>query len=348
MSHDLSASGAPKVVFDMARALIGAGWHVLVLSPLDGPFRERLLGLGADVMIEPLVLAADPAVVALARNFDVVIGNTVLSWRLLPALAPFTRVFLYAHETGLVAELGAAEPGFAEALLSGDGVWSGSERSAAALRAVGVPALVLEYGVEALETPVAAVRGQGVSIAVLATIEPRKGQDLAVKAFPLLPPAIRARCRMRLHGRPHDPVFVGAITDLVAAEAQITIGPELDLQGYRQALAAADIVLCPSRDDTLPLISLDALAAGKVLICSREVGTAAYLEDGVSGFVLEANFPEEIASVLSRAVTERRRWGEIGEAARGVAREHFSARRFEERLLGLVGAGAELAVGAAD
>src|SRR6185312_2142891 len=117
ISHDLSASGAPKIVFDMAGVLLASGRHVLVMSRADGPFRAKLLALG-------------PAVVEMARNFDLVVANTVLCWRLLPALAPFTRVFLYAHETGLADEIAAAEPGFAPALEAGAGLWAGSERSA--------------------------------------------------------------------------------------------------------------------------------------------------------------------------------------------------------------------------
>ncbi|HYZ61099.1 MAG TPA: glycosyltransferase [Acetobacteraceae bacterium] len=336
VSHDLSASGAPLVAYAVARTLLDAGRHVLVMSPVDGPFRASLLALGADVMIEPRVLWADPEVIAVARNFDLVVTNTVLTWRLLPALAPFTRAYLYAHETGLTTEIGAADPGFAAALAQAAGVWAGSERSAAALRALGADPVVLEYGVDLPDPKLLQVRGREIVIAVLATLEPRKGQDLAIKAFAQLPAGLRERCRLRLHGRPHDLPFTQAIKDLARSEPRIEIGPELDLEAYRRALAAADIVLCPSRDDTLPIVSLDALAAGKVLVVSRDVGTSAYLQDGVSGFVLEANHPDDIASVLGRIIAQRQRWPEIGEAARRVFQEQFSRARFEGRLLALL------------
>ena len=142
---------------------------------------------------------------------------------------------------------------------------------------------------------------------------------------------------MRLYGRPHDLPFAAAITDIARPEPRIEIGGELDFDGYRAALAAADIVLCPSRDDTLPVVSLDALAAGKILVVSQEVGTSAYLEDGVSGFVLPRNHPEDIAETLSRIAAARIRWPEIGQAAQRVFREHFSTGRFAGRLLGLLG-----------
>ena len=339
ISHDLSGSGAPKIVFDMARTLIGAGWQVVVMSPCDGPYRERLLAAGADVIIEPMALEPSGAVIDLARNFDVVIGNTVLSWRLAPALSGFTRVFLYAHETALVEELHASQPDFAGALRLAACVWAGSGRAAAPLQRIGAEPVVLEYGVETpASSPKSGPPSGAITVAVLATIEPRKGQDLAVKAFPLLPPELRACCWLRVNGRVNDPGFAQAIQDIAAPEPRIVIGPELGLDGYRQALAAADIILCPSRDDTLPLVSLNALAEGKVLICSAEVGTAAYLTDGVSGFILSANHPDEIAAVLARAIAARERWPEIGAAAQAVFQNNFSEARFERRLLALLDA----------
>ena len=92
-------------------------------------------------------------------------------------------------------------------------------------------------------------------------------------------------------------------------------------------------MLCPSRNDTLPLVSLNALAEGKILICSKETGTSKYITDGVSGFVLERNHPEVIASTLERVVGHVNEWDEIGRAARRVFLENFSKEHFRRRLL---------------
>jgi glycosyltransferase involved in cell wall biosynthesis len=98
-------------------------------------------------------------------------------------------------------------------------------------------------------------------------------------------------------------------------------------------MAEADIVLVPSRDDTLPLVSLNALAAGKVLVCSRETGTSEYLESAVSGYVLAENTPAGIAATLSALLENPEMWPEIGRAARQVFDMRFSRSQFEARLL---------------
>ena len=56
LSHDLTESGAPRAAFDVARALHDAGHFVVVASPSDGPYRERLRKIGVDVIVDKLLL----------------------------------------------------------------------------------------------------------------------------------------------------------------------------------------------------------------------------------------------------------------------------------------------------
>jgi glycosyltransferase involved in cell wall biosynthesis len=100
------------------------------------------------------------------------------------------------------------------------------------------------------------------------------------------------------------------------------------MPGYRAAMLACDAVCVPSRDDTLPLVSLDALGAGRVLMCTATTGTAAYLADGTSGFVAAAPDADAIAAMLARAVADRARWEEIAADGRAVFDRAFGQAPF--------------------
>src|SRR5438552_2932154 len=52
LSHDLSESGAPRAAYDIARTLSAGGHFVVVASPIDGPYRERLRAVGVNVIID--------------------------------------------------------------------------------------------------------------------------------------------------------------------------------------------------------------------------------------------------------------------------------------------------------
>ncbi|MBS1039164.1 MULTISPECIES: glycosyltransferase [Gluconobacter] len=327
ISHDLSNSGAPKIVFDLAQMLREQGHYVLVVSPLDGPFKERLLELGADVMIDGLCLTphAD-AFVNLACNFDAVIANTIVCWPAINRLARLTPCFWYIHETTLVGHLSRAHPelgrdaGFAH-------VWAGSKMAHDALEEIGIDSQVIEYGVDEAAPQTRTRKSEKIIVSVLATIEPRKGQDLAILAFTALPPKIKKQCELRFGGRVNDTGFVEGLLELDKNGDVRNLG-DLTLEDYRAYLAETDILFCPSRDDTLPLVTLDALSSGKVLVCSRATGTSAYIQDAVSGFLPERNDIESLSDALRRAVEAQKDWSKIANEARSVFKRNFSIAKF--------------------
>jgi O-antigen biosynthesis protein len=147
-SHDLSGSGAPKIVFDLAQVLVEQGCFVVVMSPEDGTFRDRLLAIGAHVIVDPLALTGHPTVTDLAKNFDVAIANTVVCWRTLKQLAPFMPMYWYIHEAELIDWFADKYPDFREAFGYATAVWAGSAVSGEVLGRYGVARTVLEYGVE--------------------------------------------------------------------------------------------------------------------------------------------------------------------------------------------------------
>jgi O-antigen biosynthesis protein len=218
-------------------------------------------------------------------------------------------------------------------------VWAGSAVCGGVLQRYGIEHIIVEYGVEdPTEDPGFRARKpnpDGITISLFATYEPRKGQDLAVLGFQDMRADVRRRCRLRLAGRTNDRHFREAVEAIAARQTScdIEFQEALEFSSYQHQLSGTDIVLCPSRSDTLPLVSLNALAEGKILICSQETGTSQYIRDGVSGFVLERNHPEVIASTLERVVACVSEWDEIGRAARQVFLENFSQADFRRRLL---------------
>ena len=92
--------------------------------------------------------------------------------------------------------------------------------------------------------------------------------------------------------------------------------------------------MIPSRDEPLSIVACDALGTGRVVLCSRAVGIADYLQDGVNGFVADSAEPAMLAVLLQRAVARRADWSGIGEAGKAVFATNFSLEVFRSRLEG--------------
>ena len=334
LTHDLSRTGAPKVAVDVASMLKEQGQFVVVVSPEDGPHRQTLEDMGITVIIDPLSLQAHPHFMDFAKNFDKVIANTALWWRAIVPLQKFTTVYWYIHETDLLDHIASSLPEFAPAVADATGLWAGSEYSAERLRVLGGRASVLEYGVDDV---VAGPDAQSVTIGLFGSFEPRKGQDLAVLGLQKVAEPLRRRVRLKLMGRTLNTGFWEAVQAIAADVEEVEFGGETSYRGYFSEFRNADIIIVPSRADTLPLVSLDALMFGKPLICSRTTGTSMYLVHGESALILEHNSPDEIAEMITLLLSDPTVGERIGNGGRGVFERFFTRSAFKGRMIKALG-----------
>ena len=271
----------------------------------------------------------------LATAADAIVCNTIVSRdavRIVHGLAP---VLWYLHEVSLIEAMLAQGPSLPDDLALATELWCGSELSAQLVRDHRPDTKVVPYGLAPLmrqphdDVPSDASH---IRIGVFGSIEARKGQDLATAAIGLLPVHEQGLVSLVFYGRTLDARLRGEI-ERMSVGLPVRMGGELDADAYRQAMLACDVVLVPSRDDTLPLVSLDALGAGRILACTRTTGTAAYLQDGVNGFVAEAADAASIAAMLSRLLSRRDDWASIGEAGQRVFAAAFSRVEFATKTL---------------
>lgn len=285
------------------------------------------------MIVDPSIMIPQaPLPIAIAKGFDVVLCNTIATASCAASIAGEVPTILYVHEVSLLEERMAESPETNASLAKVAEVWAGSELSAGLLRPVRPDVLVMPYGLDPIRDangdlpPIGP--GDPSILVVLASFEPRKGQDLLVEAFALLDPAVRASIRIRMYGRILFPDFHAALAARVAQIPEISLHGPLDADAYRAAVLASDAVLVPSRSDTLPLVSLDALGAGRVLFCTTSTGTAAYIESGKSGFVAKGPTAIDLAAMLDTALARRAEWPSIAITGQAVFTRHFSQEAF--------------------
>ncbi|MBD8892473.1 glycosyltransferase [Roseibium litorale] len=338
VSHDLTQSGAPRVALDVTESLINAGYFVVVISPHDGAMRQEFLDAGAHVIVDSLAFRHHDNVRDLAINFDLVFANTCVSWPIVRQVGQFTDVFWYIHETGLVNELAHQFPDFVPTFEHAKAVWSGSERAQENLLSHGVKSIVLEYGAEDFRAASSgnAVKlgsnSQPVVISIFGSIEERKGQDIALSGFLLIPEDIRNNFVLNICGRTLDPSFAEALLRRGELHSNVRFLGEQNFSDYQKTLSRTDVVLCTSRDDTLPLVTLHALSQGKVLVVSADTGTSKYITDSVSGFILEQNTPEEVAQKLMAIWKKRDRMTRVSVQSRKVFDKNFTREVFDMKV----------------
>jgi glycosyltransferase involved in cell wall biosynthesis len=342
-SHDLTESGAPRAAFDVARALRDAGHFVVVASPSDGPYRERLRNIGVDVIIDEALLSRGGHVYDLARNFDKVICNTIVCWPAVAQLHETVDTYWYVHESGLIRDFAENIPGFAELLKKGIPTWADSRLASRFLSMYGAVHSNIEYGIEDHRAEGRAAPSHDVGkvvIGVFGTYERRKGQDLAVGGMLRLSDELQMRAELRFFGRTLEHShFRDEIERTAGGNSSIVFHGEVDHEECLRQMAACDVILIPSRDDAMSFVGLDALSLGKALVCTRTTGVSEYLHDGQSVLIVGENTAEETGRVLARIIADADLRTKLGQGARAIYESTFTERRFAENLDDALGLG---------
>lgn len=156
-------------------------------------------------------------------------------------------------------------------------------------------------------------------VAVVGRLVPDKGHRDAIEAFAL---ALRRQPAARL-------LIAGSgklRAELEEVARSLTPPGSVVFAGERSdvpaVLDAADALLVSSHREGSPHVVLEAMVAGTPVVATAIAGIPEMIEDGRSGFLVTAGFPDEAAAALSRLL-------EDGELSRRLAAE--AGRRVRER-----------------
>jgi len=141
-------------------------------------------------------------------------------------------------------------------------------------------------------------------------------------------------------GKDNDPERVNekrlrSLTEQLELTSQVKfLGKVSDiLQVYR----ASDVMALPSFKEGLPLCVLEAMACELPVLASRVDGTPEAVEDGESGFLVEAGDVDGLAARLSELSADSALRESFGQRGRALAIKDFSQARFEEEFLSFIG-----------
>lgn len=113
----------------------------------------------------------------------------------------------------------------------------------------------------------------------------------------------------------------------------------LSQESVAEAVAATDAVVLPSFAEGLPVVLMEALAAGKPVIATQVAGVGELVENGVSGFLVPASNEQALSrAILDLAETPPETRAAMGRKGRAKVHAEFDA-RIEAARIGALFAG---------
>jgi glycosyltransferase involved in cell wall biosynthesis len=343
VSHETTLTGAPIQLLHLVRWLRKEGWNLAVVAPEPGPISDLLLADGITVIIHPGLLeeSGHEKLRELAAQFDVVVANTIISWPAVRAAHLEGKPAIwYLHETlvavRLIRQIAEMGPTLELATL----LVTPTQQTARIFHGITrTPIEVVPYGIPAVADAASETDNENFTFITAASIEPRKGQDILVEAIRKLPETVRTAARFKVVGRELDLPFVERVKASAAELSSVEFAGEHDHADSLALLAAADCLICCSRDETMPITILEAMSLGKVVISADVGGIAEWVRDEMNGLLIPPENPEALARAIQRCVSDAQLVARLRAGARRTFARHFTlekfARNFENLLANL-------------
>jgi O-antigen biosynthesis protein len=340
VSHDFSLSGAPMMLLHAAISCQQNGFFVVVMSPKDGPSREKFEAAGIPVIIDPLIITGHESLAKFARDFDCVVANTIFSAPVIRALRTEKLPILWwLHEAKVGEHYLRQDANLRMTLPLADVVVTPSACAAEVYQPFRAqPVKWIPNAIPDLQPGrTLSHHNARVRFLVLGTVEPRKGQDIFVQALGLLPLESRAGADFQMAGRIMDPEFGTRVKAIGAAVKNLAINEAV---GHAQAidlLEGADVVVFPSRDEAMPTVTmLEAMSLGKAIVSTTVGGATEFISDGKNGLLVEPEAPQALARAIEQLIKEPALARELGSNARATYERSFTMERFSGEFRDLI------------
>jgi glycosyltransferase involved in cell wall biosynthesis/peptidoglycan/xylan/chitin deacetylase (PgdA/CDA1 family) len=184
----------------------------------------------------------------------------------------------------------------------------------------------------ALEPPATPLPGRRPRIVCVARHFPVKGVDVLVEAFPQVLAAVPGAGLVLVGGGPDTEALTDRVAELGLADAVDFTSRQLNPAPY---LAAADLVVLPSRREGLPLSALEALALERAVVATAVGGTPDVVRPGDTGWIVPPEDPDALAAAIVEALLDPAECARRARRGRELVERGYSNEVMIDRIEGL-------------
>lgn len=324
ITHELTYTGAPRSLLNLAKCLLEEGHTVAVWSLETGEFFREFTALGIDVTYVTLKEIEGKDGQKTISGYDCVIAGTVFCLDVALATQETTTTALYLGEAANIRK-----------------IVSDFSIDASKLKKVKNIVCVSSYAKKRIERFTGRedvyvihnyvedynFRGEmftrkpgPVNFIVSGTIEPRKGQDIAIKAFRSISGEDADKKNARLYLLGKAPAWSRKFFKSLDIGGRVFYRNEIqertDLLEYYKTM---DVFIVSSRDEACSMVALEAAMLGKAVIVSGHVG-AGYITDKEYRF--KSGNADELAKIMRRFVEKPELIAEAGRFSREAYKKY--------------------------
>lgn len=124
-----------------------------------------------------------------------------------------------------------------------------------------------------------------------------------------------------------------------AARDDPALGAALTYLGFwddaREVIAAADVIVCPSRFESLGMVHLESMAMARPVVSMNNGGPAETVVEGQTGYLVPPDDPDALADRVVRLLRRPALRGRMGEAGRARVLARYTAQGYAGQMAAL-------------
>lgn len=334
-----STSGATTVLLEASKLLLKSGYDITAASPIDGMAKESFLQVCCEVIIDPRLLVGTLADIEWVEKYDKIIVNTVHYYYLFRKHNTSKQIIWWLHEPEMYYS------SIDTKILNGIDYQnirvyavSNIARNPISKRTDKIRCDILVYGKK--DSPRCSLRIKDhakMKFIVIGGITHIKGQDILVEAV--------MKINNQAKGR-FEVIFVGNNRGRFADELKEVISKyclpikyvnPMNNNKVLELLEEQDVLICCSREDSLPVVTIEAMMKSVPCIISNMTGTADYVNNYANSIIFENENADDLSKKIMWCLDHKDKVIDMGQNARKVYEEFFSAEIFSKKIKHIIG-----------
>lgn len=327
VANELTNSGAPVVLYNVASVLIKSGYSVDLITCIRGPMLYSFLSLGVGVKIADWwqMFEAD-----FFKSYDLIFLNTILTYPVAKLLADTTIPLLWwLHEDKQGINTFHITINDIPVAKNLHMLSVGKRVTRAYVNMTGSNDInELCFGLAYHESVNKKGKKDKIICAIIGYVSEIKGQDLLLKAVEL---------HLDEWNKEIEFWIIGSITEEQKQEVEqypcIRVWGVVEHERLMDLYSEIDIVLCASRYESMSAVIIEGMMHKKLCITSSETGIADYCDPYINALIMESESVDSLSEQINWALEHKESWKRISEAGFEVYNSKFRMETFEKNLM---------------
>ena len=343
ISVDMNYNGASLAILYAAKSIDKAVYEVTVAVPsIQQELLQTIKSNKINVIVCPSLPYIDHTELYWMKNYDIAIVNTLQNIQIVCELCNSIPVLWWVHEFGkkykwiydytktYFDEYNDVKK-FSKAHIAAVSQWAADVFDYYYPQRVNT---ILPLGIpdETVSDPKKGIDGK-INFAVVGDVNELKAQDLLIEAIQMLPGDIRIKATFFIIGSCDEKnKYVDSVKEKAVCLSNVVFTGVLERKAIREMFGEIDVIVCPSREETLSIAIIEGMMNSKICITTDATGVADFIKDGVSGFVVHSDDCKALSEKIKYVINNYSTLDDMKEAAREVYEKNFSMKSFADRI----------------